>query len=292
MSHPLLSVILPAKDEAGSLASLLPRLKATLAKLGRDAEIIVVDDGSSDATREVCAAEGVRVVSHRYPSGNGAAVKSGARAARGEILAFMDADGQHAPELLAPLLDKLDEGYDMIVGARTGGSDHAGLHRFAANAFYNRFASWMVGRPVPDLTSGLRVARAEKFRRFLYLLPNGFSYPTTITMSFFRCGYGVGYVPVKVGRREGRSHIRLVRDGVRFMLIIFKIGTLYSPLKLLAPVSAAFFMTGLGYYLYTYIIYHRFTNMSALLFVTSVLVFVLGLLSEQITLLNFKDSDR
>jgi hypothetical protein len=179
----------------------------------------------------------------------------------------------------------------MVVGARTA-ADHAGLHRFAANSFYNWFASWMVGRPVPDLTSGLRVARAEKFRRFLYLLPNGFSYPTTITMSFFRCGYPVAYLPVAVHRREGRSHIRLFRDGVRFLLIIFKIGTLYSPLKLLAPLSAAFFASGLGYYLYTYLAYHRFTNMSALLFVTSILIFVLGLLSEQITLLNFKDSDR
>jgi len=292
MSAGSLSIILPTKDEAKSLASLLPRLKAVAATLRRDAEIIVVDDGSTDGTRELCASQGVRVVSHPYPSGNGAAIKSGVRAARGEVLAFMDGDGQHDPELLAPLLEKLDEGYDMVVGARSGGGDHAGLHRFAANSFYNWFASWMVGRPVPDLTSGLRIARADKFRRFLYLLPNGFSYPTTITMSFFRSGYAVGYVPVKVHRREGRSHIRLFRDGVRFLLIIFKIGTLYSPLKLLAPVSAGFFASGLGYYLYTYLAYHRFTNMSALLFVTSILVFVLGLLSEQIALLNFKDSDR
>lgn len=291
MSACALSVILPAKDEAASLAALLPRLKSTLAGLRREAEVIVVDDGSTDGTRELCASHGVRVVSHPYPSGNGAAVKSGVRAARGETLAFMDADGQHDPELLAQLLAKLEEGYDMVVGARTA-ADHAGLHRFAANTFYNWFASWMVGRPVPDLTSGLRVARAEKFRRFLYLLPNGFSYPTTITMSFFRCGYPVAYLPVPVHRREGRSHIRLFRDGIRFLLIIFKIGTLYSPLKLLAPISAAFFAAGVGYYLYTYLAYHRFTNMSALLFVTSILVFVLGLLSEQITLLNFKDSDR
>jgi hypothetical protein len=166
------------------------------------------------------------------------------------------------------------------------------MHRLAANSFYNWFASRMVGRPVPDLTSGLRVARAQCFRRFLYLLPNGFSYPTTSTMAFFRSGYPVAYVPVTVGRRGGKSHIRLVRDGVRFLLIIFKIGTLYSPLKLFAPISAAFFCTGLGYYLYTYLTMNRFTNMSALLFITSVLVFVVGLLSEQISLLNFKDGDR
>ena len=286
-----LSVILPAKNEAHNLQALLPRVQAMLTGVNRDAEIIVIDDGSTDGTRQVCEAHGVRVISHPYSSGNGAAVKTGARAARGEVLAFMDADGQHDPELIPRLLDKLDEGYDMVVGARTAQA-HAGAHRFAANAFYNWFASWMIGRPVPDLTSGLRVARSERFRRFLYLLPNGFSYPTTSTMSFFRSGYPVAYVPVPVQRRVGRSHIRLLRDGLRFLLIIFKIGTLYSPLKLFVPISAAFFMTGLGYYLYTYVTTNRFTNMSALLFVTSVLVFVVGLLSEQITLLNFKDSDK
>ena len=286
-----LSVILPAKNEAHNLQALLPRVQAMLTGVNRDAEIIVIDDGSTDGTRQVCEAHGVRVISHPYSSGNGAAVKTGARAARGEVLAFMDADGQHDPELIPRLLDKLDEGYDMVVGARTAQA-HAGAHRFAANAFYNWFASWMIGRPVPDLTSGLRVARSERFRRFLYLLPNGFSYPTTSTMSFFRSGYPVAYVPVPVQRRVGRSHVRLLRDGLRFLLIIFKIGTLYSPLKLFVPISAAFFMTGLGYYLYTYVTTNRFTNMSALLFVTSILVFVVGLLSEQITLLNFKDSDK
>ncbi|HEX5768240.1 MAG TPA: glycosyltransferase family 2 protein [Burkholderiales bacterium] len=286
-----LSVILPAKNEAHNLQALLPRVQAMLTGVNRDAEIIVIDDGSTDGTRQICEAHGVRVISHPYSSGNGAAVKTGARAARGEVLAFMDADGQHDPELIPRLLDKLDEGYDMVVGARTAQA-HAGAHRFAANAFYNWFASWMIGRPVPDLTSGLRVARSERFRRFLYLLPNGFSYPTTSTMSFFRSGYPVAYVPVPVQRRVGRSHIRLLRDGLRFLLIIFKIGTLYSPLKLFVPISAAFFMTGLGYYLYTYVTTNRFTNMSALLFVTSILVFVVGLLSEQITLLNFKDSDK
>ena len=291
MSGQSVSIVLPAKNEAESLRSLLPRLKAMVAGLGRDSEIIVVDDGSTDGSCEICAAHGARVVTHPYSSGNGAAIKSGARAARGEILAFMDADGQHDPNLVPGLLEKLDQGYDMVVGARTA-ADHAGAHRLAANSFYNRLASWMVGRPVPDLTSGLRVVRADRFRRFLYLLPNGFSYPTTITMAFFRCGYPVAYLPIPVRRRTGRSHIRLLRDGVRFLLIIFKIGTLYSPLKLFAPISAAFFFTGLGYYLYTYMTMGRFTNMSALLFVTSVLVFVVGLLSEQITLLNFKDSDQ
>ncbi len=285
-----LSVIQPAKNEAASLETLLPRLRKVLQALGRETEVIVVDDGSTDHTAEVCQRNAVRRVAHPYCTGNGAAVKSGARAAQGEILVFMDADGQHDPAAIPALLAKIEEGYDMAVGARTM-QGHAGMHRLAANRFYNALATWMVNRPVLDLTSGLRAVRAEKFRRFLYLLPNGFSYPSTITMSFFRSGYPVCYVPVEVAQREGRSHIRLLRDGVRFLVIIFKIGTLYSPLKLFIPISAAFFLTGLGYYCYTFLAYHRFTNMSALLFVTSVLVFVLGLLSEQIALLNFKDGD-
>lgn len=286
------SVILPAKNEAANLRVLLPRLRTILGGLGREAEIIVVDDGSHDDTRELCEAGGAQVVSHPYSSGNGAAVKTGARAARGEVLVFMDADGQHEPELIPELLAKLDSGYDMVVGARRA-AHHAGLHRLAANGFYNWLASWMVGQPVLDLTSGLRAVRAAKFRRFLYLLPNGFSYPTTITMSFFRSGYPVAYLPVVVKKRggEGGSHVRIVRDGVRFMVIIFKIGTLYSPLKLFLPISMTFFLTGLGYYLYTYMTTSRFTNMSALLFITSVLIFLIGLVSEQITLLNFKDTD-
>ncbi|HET7649603.1 MAG TPA: glycosyltransferase family 2 protein [Gammaproteobacteria bacterium] len=282
-----MSIILPAKNEAGALNELLPRLRA--AQPG--AEIVVVNDGSTDATPEVCARHGVRMLIHPYSMGNGAAVKTGARAAKGEILVFMDADGQHREGDVAALLKKLDERYDMAVGARSW-SSQASVHRGLANAMYNRLASWVVEKPVLDLTSGLRAARAAKFRKFLHLLPNGFSYPTTITMSFFRAGYTVGYVPITADRRNGKSHVRILKDGMRFFVIIFKICTLYSPLKIFLPISAFFFVTGLGYYLYTFFTSHRFTNMSALLFITSVLVFLIGLVSEQITLLTYKDSDR
>lgn len=281
-----ISVVLPARDEAACLRQLLPRLAAILPQ----AEILVVDDGSADDTAAVAAAAGARVISHPYPKGNGAAVKTGARAATGEILVFMDADGQHRPEDVPHLLAKLDEGFDMAVGAR-GTKDHAGTHRGLANAVFNRFAGWMVNHPVADLTSGFRAVRADCFRRYLYLLPNSFSYPTTCTMSFFRAGLGVAYVPVDMPQRIGKSHIRPLRDGIRFLLIILKIGTLYSPMKLFLPVAGAFFATGLGYYTYTYLAYHRFTNMSALLFITSVLVFLIGIVSEQITMLIYKDSE-
>lgn len=280
------SIILPAKNESAALKKLLPEL----IRQAPQAEIIVVDDGSIDDTVLICKEHQVNVISHPTSLGNGAAIKSGARAAKGEILLCMDADGQHKPEDIQRLLQKLAEGYDMAVGARSRKSQ-AGAHRAAANGFYNRLASWMVNQKVADLTSGFRAARASKFRKFLYLLPNGFSYPTTITMSFFRAGYHVAYVPIEAPKRIGKSHMRIMRDGVRFLLIIFKIGTLYSPLKMFLPISMAFFMTGLGYYLYTFLHFNRFTNMSALLFITSVLVFLMGLVSEQITSLNYKDSE-
>jgi len=282
-----ISIIIPAKNEEAGLSVLLPRLKQLFPK----AEIIVVNDCSSDKTAEVCCSHGVKVITHQYSIGNGAAIKTGARAAAGNILAFMDADGQHDPDILPALLSKLEEGYEMVVGARDGESQ-ANLGRWTANAIYNRLASWMVGQRIPDLTSGFRVAKAKQFRKFLYLLPNGFSYPTTITMSFFRAGYPVSYVPIKAAKRLGKSHVRHLRDGVRFLLIIFKVGTLYAPFKFFLPISISFFAAGLLNYLYTFIEHQRFTNMSALLLITSVLVFLIGLISEQISALTYKDSER
>lgn len=279
------SIVLPAKNEAAALQVLLPELRRNFPQ----AEVLVVDDGSTDDTVTLCRRHNVKVVSHPYSKGNGAAVKTGARNAAGETLVFMDADGQHKPSDIPRLLEQLGKGYDMAVGARDR-SSQAGVHRAAANGLYNRMASWMVGQRVADLTSGFRAVNAAKFRKFLYLLPNGFSYPTTITMSFFRAGFGVAYVPIVAPPRIGSSHVRIFRDGTRFLLIIFKIGTLYSPLKIFLPFSLFFFSTGIGYYLYTFLTTHRFTNMSALLFITSILTFLMGLVSEQITALSYKDS--
>lgn len=281
-----ISIIIPAKDESAALRMLLPELKRTVA----GAEIIVVDDGSTDATADLCREHQVIVISHPYSIGNGAAIKTGARAATREVLVFMDADGQHKPEDIPRLLDKLSDRFQMVVGARDRASQ-AGSHRAFANGFYNRLSSWVVGHKIDDLTSGFRAVRAAKFRKFLYLLPNGFSYPTTITMSFFRAGFAVAYIPIQAPKRIGRSHVRIVRDGIRFLLIIFKIGTLHSPLKIFLPVGLSFFFLGLGHYLYTFLTIHRFTNMSALLFIASMMTFLMGLMSEQITSLNYKDSE-
>lgn len=278
-----ISIILPAKNEAAALRDLLPRLRAARP----DDEIIVVDDGSTDDTRAICAANGVTALSSPYSMGNGAAIKRGARAASGDVLVFMDADGQHDPAMIARLLDRLAQGYDMVVGARDW-AGQAGVGRGLANGFYNRLASWMTGQRIDDLTSGFRAVRAKPFGEFLHLLPNGFSYPTTITMAFFRSAYPVAYEPVAVGRRVGKSHIRPLRDGMRFLLIIFKIATLYAPSKLFVPASGLFFVAGAANYVHTYLTGGRFTNMSVLLFSASVIVFLIGLVSEQITNLTYR----
>ena len=279
-----LSIILPAKNEAESLHTLLPRLRS----VAEDAEIIVVNDGSTDDTEDICKANHAKVVTHSYSKGNGAAIKSGARNASKEIIIFMDADGQHDPAEIPAMLDLLNNGADMVIGARKP-STHASFARRIANGIYNRLASILVGHKVNDLTSGFRAVRREAFLEFLYLLPNGFSYPTTITMCFFRAGYTIIYTPIEAAKRIGKSHINLFRDGARFLIIIFKIATLYSPLKLFLPISLMHFLIASGYYFYTYITYSRFTNMSALLFVASILIFLIGLVSEQITALLYKE---
>jgi glycosyltransferase involved in cell wall biosynthesis len=281
-----ISIILPAKNEANGLRQTLPGLKAAYP----EAEVIVVDDGSTDETAAVAVENGVRVLSSPYSMGNGAAIKRGARAASGEILVFMDADGQHNAGDIAKLLECLDAGYDMAVGARNAGGQ-ANVGRGAANALYNRLASWMTGHRIADLTSGFRAVRAERFREFLHLLPNGFSYPTTSTMAFFRSAYPVAYVPIDVARRIGRSHIRPLRDGARFLIIIFRIATLYSPLKLFAPTALGFGVLGVLYYAWSFAKYGRFTNMSALLISAAVVVFLIGLVSEQITALTYRRDD-
>ena len=282
-----ISIILPARNEAKSLAVLLPRIRT----LFPEAEIVVVDDGSEDDTAGICKDPGVRYIRLPNSLGNGAAIKTGARLAKGDIFIFMDADGQHRAEDITGLLNGLQEGYDMVVGSRSK-SSNSSMARYLGNKFYNILASWMTGHRIIDLTSGFRAVRAEKFLDFLNILPNGFSAPTTITMAFFRSGYPVNYVPVEVRKDEGESHIKLFRDGIRFFLIIFRIAVLYSPLKIFFPASLSIFFTGLGYYLYTYLTDGRFTNMSILLFVTSVIVFLIGLISEQITFLIYLDKKK
>jgi len=278
-----LSIVIPAKNEAENLAILLPRIK----ELYPDAELIVVDDGSSDGTGDKARENGAVCIRHHFSLGNGAAIKSGARAARGKILVFLDGDGQHNPDDIEKLLNRKHDGFDMVIGARTNKSQ-ASFARLLANKLYNRFASLMTGRKILDLTSGFRVVDAKKFKQFLYLLPNGFSYPTTITMAFFRSGYQVDYVPITTLSREGSSKISIFRDGIKFLIIIMKIGALFSPMRLFLPISLLLFVLGGIYYGYTYYTSGRFTNMSAVIFLSSITIFLIGIVSEQISSLHYR----
>ncbi|GIT82900.1 glycosyltransferase family 2 protein [Acinetobacter towneri] len=280
-----ISIILPAKNESGAIGQTIEHIK----QLNITHEIIVINDGSTDSTQAISEQAGAKVVTHPYSKGNGAAIKTGARTATGEVIVFMDADGQHDPQDIPRLIEKIEQGYDLVVGARQKGSQ-ASIGRGVANALYNNLATYMTEHKVEDLTSGFRAVRAEKFREFLYLLPNGFSYPTTSTMAFFRAGYSVTYVPIHAAKRVGKSHINPVKDGIRFFLIIFKIATLFSPLKMFLPIAVVLFLMATGWYGYTLWDAGRFTNMSALLYTGSVMIFLMGLISEQITALMYKDN--
>lgn len=288
-----LTVVIPAFNEAESIGPVLERLVTRLRSLDKvdSFEILVVDDGSTDGTGDIArrAGERVTVVRHPYNMGNGAAVKSGIRNARGRVCLFMDADGQHEPELLTRILEGCDE-YDMVVGARDWKSQ-AGWHRALANALYNQLASYVTGRKVGDLTSGFRAIRRDVARRFVALLPNTYSYPTTITLCLMRAGFSVHYEPITAPKRIGKSKIKLFSDGTRFLLVIAKICMLFSPMKIFLPVSFYLFLMGLGYYAFTYVTEHRFTNMSMLLFTTSVIIFMMGLLAEQIAQMRFENTE-
>jgi glycosyltransferase involved in cell wall biosynthesis len=278
-----ISIIVPVFNEAQNLGPFLQRLRSVHLP---SAEIIVVDDGSTDESTEIALNGGARVVRHPYNVGNGAAVKSGIRAARGRLLVFMDGDGQHRPEDIPNLLAEVER-YQMVVGARSKGSKLR-FHRYIANLIYNKFASYVTKFKVEDLTSGFRVVQRRDALRFIDLLPNTFSYPSTLTLAFLRSGLTVKYVPIQTLYRSGVSKISLIADGVRFLLIITKIATLFAPFRVFLPVSAFFFFTGIGYYLYTYLTQHRFTNMAVFLLTTAVIVFMLGLVSEQVALLRME----
>jgi glycosyltransferase involved in cell wall biosynthesis len=277
------SIVIPAFNEAESLEAVIKKI--TMLRLP-GCEIIVVDDGSTDGSSDVALKAGANVIRHPYNIGNGAAVKSGIRVARGRTIVLMDGDGQHQPQDIPKLLAETRD-YHMVVGARAKGSKLR-FHRYAANMIYNWLASYVTQFNVKDLTSGFRALPRAEALRFIDLLPNTFSYPTTLTLAFLRSGLTVKYVPIQSLYRSGQSKISLVSDGFRFLLIITKIATLFAPFRIFLPVSVVCFLGGLTNYIYTYVTQHRFTNMSVFMFTTAVIIFMLGLISEQIALLRME----
>ncbi len=281
------SVVMPAYNEETVIDTILDQVK--LQPLVD--EIIVVDDGSSDDTAgKVAAHSDVHLVRHPYNIGNGAAVKSGIRAATGDIILLMDCDGQHPPAEIPNILQPMDR-YDMVVGARSLGTQSQ-IYRDLANWVFNTYASYIVGCPVPDLTSGFRAVRADIARSFVYLLPNGYSYPTTLTIALFRAGYAVKYQPFASPARIGKSKVRPLKDGLRFLMTLTRLATLFVPLKIFLPISLVFMLTGGTYTLGKLALESRFSGFGGLIASIGVFVFMLGLVSEQIALLRYINSDR
>jgi len=276
------SIVIPAYNEADVIGGVVTGLKAAAPWR----EIIVVDDGSRDATPATATAAGAIVIRHPYNKGNGAAVKTGIRRATGDFVLIIDGDGQHPPEDACRLVSRLGE-YDLVVGARSASTQATHTRRFG-NGALNQFASYLTGRDIPDLTSGFRGARRECLREFIHLLPNGFSTPTTTTLAFMKAGYNVAFEPIEARARVGHSKIRLARDGAKFLMIILKIITLFSPLRIFLPLSVASFVLGAAYALWTIATQSHVTNSSVLLIMLAVIVFLVGLVSEQISTLRFE----
>jgi len=279
---PEISIVIPAYNEAASIGAVVSELLATASWH----EVIVVDDGSSDDTGARAAAAGARVIRHPYNKGNGAAVKTGIRRSTGTFVLIIDADGQHRPSDAVRLVARLDT-YDLVVGARSNATQ-ATLARRAGNALLNRIASYLTRQAIPDLTSGFRAARRECLVEFLHLLPNGFSTPTTTTLAFMKAGYSVRFEPIDAAARSGSSKIKLGSDGVQFFLILLKVITIFSPLRIFLPLSVTAFLAGGGYALWTILTQSHVTNSSVLLILLSVVIFLVGLVSEQISSLRFE----
>jgi glycosyltransferase involved in cell wall biosynthesis len=280
------SIVIPALNEAGAIGDVVSGLGGE----ARWREILVIDDGSRDATAERAAHAGAHVVRHPYTKGNGAAVKTGIRRAQGDFVLIVDADGQHQPSDARRLAERLGE-YDLVVGARTAHTQ-ATLSRRIGNHLLNRLASYLTGRHIADLTSGFRGARREHLREFLHLLPNGFSTPTTTTLAFIKAGYNVTFEPVDARARTGHSKIKFAKDGTRFFLILLKIITIFSPLRIFVPLSAAALMLGIGYGVVNFVMYGRIPNGAVILILFAVVVFLVGLISEQISSLRFDGRSR
>ncbi len=282
-----LTIVIPAYNEAVGIRAVLNRICADYP----DAEIIVVDDGSTDGTGDQLHDLPVRVLRQPYNKGNGASVKAGIRAARGDYVLLLDADGQQDPADIGALLTHTGV-YDLIVGARAKSSQQNAV-RALGNGALEAMASYLAGTKIPDLTSGFRVFRRAVILEFVHLLPNRYSYPTTSTLAFLKAGYNVRFVPIVANKRQGgRSGQKLLQNGARFILIILRMITLFSPMKIFAPLSLFLFAGGAVYGVFTAITERHITNSTVLACLTSIIIFLMGLISEQIAALRFERVER
>ncbi len=288
-----LSIIVPVYNEKENIENFLKELLEFCQKFTFDYEVIVVDDGSNDGTGEILSnfkSDFLKVLYHKHNIGNGGAVKTGIRNASGEYVIMIDGDGQHYPEDLGRILEKLEEGYHLVVGARDGKSQ-ASFLRAIGNSIYNKLASYVADFEIKDLTSGLRGAKRNIILKFLYMFPNGFSYPSTSTLTFLKAGYSLCYIPIKTRKRKGKSKIKIVRDGIKFFNVIAKITTLFSPMRIFFPVSFLLFLSAIVHFLYRYLISGRYTLFTGILVLASIFTLLMGLISEQISTLYYKDID-
>ena len=288
-----LSIIIPVYNEREGIEAFLGELIEYTKGFNFPYEIIVVDDGSTDGTSERLRdfkSENLVIIRHKHNIGNGGAVKSGIRNARGEYVIMIDGDGQHYPKDVGRILEKLEEDYHLVVGARDLKSQ-ASFFRAIGNIIYNKLASYVADFDVKDLTSGLRGAKTETIKKFLYMFPNGFSYPSTSTLAMLKAGYSVCYIPIKTRKRKGKSKINLIRDGLKFFNIIAKITTLFSPMKIFFPVSFMLFLAGIVHFFYRLIVSGKYTLFTGILILASLFTLLMGLISEQISTLYYKDID-
>lgn len=282
---PDLAVILPAFNEAGGIDGTLARVRQVLADIPFSSEILVVDDGSTDGTGQRAAAAGVRVVTHAWNRGYGAALKTGILATRASAVMIMDADATYEPDAIPRLYARLD-GAAMVVGTRWLRSEGVAWIRRIPKWFLNRFASYLVGRRIPDLNSGQRVMKRDVVLRYMHLCPNGFSFTSTITLAMLANGFNVIYEPIEYAKRTGKSKIR-ASHFMSFVLLVVRSMVLFNPLKVFLPIGAVAFVAGVAKLIEDIYLWNL-SETAVMAFLSAMTIWAVGLLADMISRLQMQ----